>query len=168
MTMLDETIDTAKHAMGSAQGVAGRASGAAKQTVESAKEVVDEGVSGARTTWLDAMKAVTGVLATIRSFQTQDALGWFGLQRRQSPFVSLGVFGAGVAVGTGLGFLFAPASGTETRQQLMRRLGMLSGSASKATTTTPAATAPVDTPKPNDTVPSGIRDAGKSGLHRSS
>lgn len=39
----------------------------------------------------------------------------------------LGAFSAGVAFGTGLGVLIAPASGRETRQTLRRRLDELMG-----------------------------------------
>ncbi len=169
MTMLDETLQNAKHVMGSVEDAAGRATGAAKDSVGAVKELARDGATGARTTWLDGVKAFTGVLGAIRSFQSDDALGWLGLARRRSPFASYGLFGAGLAVGAGLGVLFAPASGNLTRQRLRRRFEM-AGASSK--TTPNLANRDVsdlaDTLSPSDGIVTGLRDAGKSGTHRAS
>jgi hypothetical protein len=148
MTTLNETIDTAKHAVGSAQVAATRS---------------------ARATWLDGVRAVGEVLATIRSFRTENALGWFGLARRRSPLISYGMFGAGVAVGAGVGILFAPRSGVETRRLIMKRFGMDEKVAvAPSPVTSAGASPPAEMPQGNDVLPSVLRDASKPAAHRSS
>ena len=121
MTMLDETLQNAKHVMGSVEDAAGRATGAAKDSVGAVKELARDGATG------------------------------------------------GLAVGAGLGVLFAPASGNLTRQRLRRRFEM-AGASSK--TTPNLANRDVsdlaDTLSPSDGIVTGLRDAGKSGTHRAS
>jgi len=123
--MLNDTIDTAKNVMGSANEGAGRAVGKARHAVDSVREGADHAVSRARTTLWDRVKTVTEVVTLLRGFQTADALGWFGLARRRSPFLSFGIFGAGVALGAGAGVLFAPMSGAETRRLILARFSGL-------------------------------------------
>lgn len=68
-----------------------------------------------------------------------EALASRGYVRRPSGIAQslpiLGAFGAGVAVGTGVGVLIAPASGAETRAKLLERLDELSKKAKEATRT---------------------------------
>lgn len=56
-----------------------------------------------------------------------DLLAHMGLQRRSSAaeyvLPALGVFGAGLLVGAGLGLLFAPKPGNELRQELGESAG---------------------------------------------
>lgn len=55
-----------------------------------------------------------------------EALASYGYSRRMGGLASVlplaGAFGAGVAVGTGIGVLVAPRSGKETREMLGQRL----------------------------------------------
>ena len=67
--------------------------------------------------------SATAVLgAALRNFDRGDALGWFGLSRRRSPFLTMAAFGAGAAVGGGLGLLFAPMPGSELRSWLYHQV----------------------------------------------
>ena len=99
-TMFNDTMDTAK------------------STIESAKDGTQHAVSSARSTLLDGIHAVNGVVSILRGLEFADALGWIGLARRRGPLGSIALFGAGVALGTGIGMLFAPKSGAETRRAL--------------------------------------------------
>lgn len=66
----------------------------------------------------DGIHAAAKLFATLRDLGVDDALGWAGLERRHGPWRSIGVFGAGIAVGAGVGILFAPRSGKDTRKAL--------------------------------------------------
>ena len=59
---------------------------------------------------------------TIQTAKNVMALGWFGLARRRSPLLPLGIFGAGLLVGASAGVLFAPLSGADTRRLIVARL----------------------------------------------
>jgi len=96
--------------------------GAAKNVVESAKEGTEHAVSGARSTLLDGVKTIGGIIAMLKGFQLDDGLGWVGLERRRTPLYSAAIFGMGVAVGTGVGMLFAPKSGAELRRMILDQL----------------------------------------------
>jgi len=50
-----------------------------------------------------------------------------GLERRRRSNVlpALGAFGVGIAVGAGLGVLFAPRSGSRIREDIARKIGTL-------------------------------------------
>jgi len=111
-TLLNETMDAAKCAVGTAKD-------AAKNTMESAKDGTQHAVSSARSGLLDGLQTVSSVVSIIRGFGLSDALGLVGLTRKRGPFESLAIFGAGVAVGTGVGFLFAPAAGNDTRRKIL-------------------------------------------------
>ena len=69
-------------------------------------------------------QTIKGIQAISR-FTTEDLLGYVGLARQRSlggRFLPIaGVFSAGVVVGAGLGILFAPASGEETRKLVLER-----------------------------------------------
>jgi len=91
---------------------------AAKNTMETAKDGTQHAVSSARSSLLDSLHTVSSVVSIIRGFGLSDALGLVGLTRKRGPFESIALFGAGVAVGTGVGFLFAPAAGNETRRKI--------------------------------------------------
>lgn len=105
-TTLNDTIDTTK------------------QMIGSAKDGTEHAVASARSTLFDGIRTAASVYATLRGFGFGDALGWVGLARRRSPLAVLGTFGAGVAVGAGVGMLFAPMSGAETRRAIF---GLLKG-----------------------------------------
>ncbi|MCB9479172.1 MAG: YtxH domain-containing protein [Deltaproteobacteria bacterium] len=59
---------------------------------------------------------------SIREIDRDDVLRSLGLQTRNTPqdymLPALGVFGAGMLVGVGLGLFFAPSSGRELRRQV--------------------------------------------------
>lgn len=126
-TTMSDTIDTAKHLT--------------SEGAERAAEAAKHAASSARSTWLDVLRAMTGIAADLRHLHADDALGWLGLERRRGPLASLGVFGVGMAVGAGVGVLFAPASGVETRRRLMAALGLKPEAESAPAPTTKAATA---------------------------
>jgi hypothetical protein len=68
-----------------------------------------------------AVNTVSGVVTTLRALDRDDGLAWLGLARRR-PLRSALTFSAGLAVGTGLGFLFAPMAGADMRSALWGRL----------------------------------------------
>lgn len=128
-SMLNDTIEVAKNVLSAANEEAGHAVGTAKHALGSAKDGAEHVAASARTTWLDGVKAVTGMMAVMRGFQAEDALGWVGLTRRRSPLATIGLFGAGALVGVGVAMLFAPLSGAETRRRIMKGLEGLKGDA---------------------------------------
>jgi gas vesicle protein len=114
-SMLNDTIHTVKNALDSAREGGEHAIGAARQGTERA-------VSTTRSSLLDAVHAVTGLVAMLRRLDGDDALGWVGLARRRSPLASMMAFGAGIVVGTGVGVMLAPSSGAELRRTILKRL----------------------------------------------
>lgn len=68
---------------------------------------------------IDGIHAATKLFTTLRELGVNDALGWAGLEKRHSPLRSMGLFGVGVAIGAGVGILFAPKSGKETRDAIL-------------------------------------------------
>lgn len=128
-SMLNDTIEAAKNVLSAANEEAGHAVGTAKHALGSAKDGAEHAAASARSSWLDGVKAVTGMVAVMRGFQAEDALGWVGLTRRRSPFAAIGLFGAGALVGAGVAMLFAPVSGAETRRRIMKGLEGLKGEA---------------------------------------
>jgi gas vesicle protein len=95
---------------------------AAKDLMESAKSETQHAASSARSTLLDGIHAVSGVVSVLRALGVSDALGWFGLQRRRGPIIPLAAFGAGMIVGAGVGVLIAPRSGAKTRRAILDAL----------------------------------------------
>lgn len=89
-----------------------------KDIVSSAKEGTEHAVASTRSVVLDGIRMVGGVVSILRGIGVGDALGWFGLARRRSGLSTLASFGAGMVVGTGVGMLFAPKSGADTRQAI--------------------------------------------------
>lgn len=119
-SMLDETMATAKNIMGSARDGSLHAVDAAKTAVESAKDTTGHAVTTARSSLLDGVHAVSGIVSMLRGLDSNDALGWVGLARRRSPFFSMAIFSAGFAVGAGAGVLFAPTSGKQLRGSILK------------------------------------------------
>lgn len=68
------------------------------------------------------MAFTTNVIGRLRDFATDELLWRIGLQQRPSTFErvlpSAGIFAGGVLVGIGIGLLFAPRSGAETRASI--------------------------------------------------
>jgi hypothetical protein len=114
-SILDDTMSAAKIAMGAARENAGHA-------METAKEGAGHAVASTRSTVLDTIHTMTGLIATLRSLDSDAALGWIGLARRRSPLTTFAVFSAGMAVGTGVGMVLAPMSGKELRGMILDRV----------------------------------------------
>ena len=128
-TTLNDTLSAAKQILASANTEATHAVDSAKHAMGSAKDGADQAVTSAKTTWLDGIKAVTGMVSMIRSLQADDALGWVGLSRRRSPIAAFGIFSAGLVVGAGAALLFAPMSGEETRRRILGGFSGIKGDA---------------------------------------
>ena len=107
------------------------AMGTAKDVVESTKGTAEHAVSSAKSSLFEATKFAIGIASALRGLDLDDALGWVGLARRRTPIGTAAVFGAGVAVGAGLGVLFAPMSGDSLRSAIKRQLDELKRGASE-------------------------------------
>ena len=70
---------------------------------------------------LEGIREAASIVATLRRFDFNDGLAWFGLGRRRGPLFPIAAFGTGVLVGTGIGCLIAPVSGAEARRALRER-----------------------------------------------
>jgi len=72
------------------------------------------------------MKSLHRLVEGLSDLDQDDLLEKVGLERRRGPtdylLPALGLLGAGLAVGCGLGMLLAPKSGRELRAELGRRL----------------------------------------------
>jgi hypothetical protein len=121
-SILDDTMNVAKNAMDAARENAGHAMG-------TAKEGAGHAVASTRSAFLDAIHAVTGLVAMLRSLDGDDALGWIGLARRRGPLSTFAVFGAGMAVGTGVGMMLAPMSGKQLRGMILDQVRGAKGQA---------------------------------------
>ena len=121
-TTLNDTMDTARNVLDSARESGGHALGTARHAMGSARDGTEHAVTSARSTLLDGVKTMTGIVAMLRDLGVSDALGWVGLSRRRSPLLSVAMFGAGVAVGAGAGLMFAPTSGADLRRAILGRL----------------------------------------------
>jgi gas vesicle protein len=74
----------------------------------------------------------------MRDIDSNDMLGYVGLQRKRSAFTSyvlpgIGFFAAGLAAGAGLGLLLAPSSGRELRGQLGYKFNQVKDKVSNTT-----------------------------------
>lgn len=105
------------------------AMGTAKEVLGSAKGGAEHAATSARTTFFDVAKFAVGVASTLRGFGIDDALGFIGLARKRSLLGAAGIFGAGVAVGAGIGLFFAPTSGRTLRHSILRGLDELKADA---------------------------------------
>ena len=103
----------------------------AKATMEHAKDETQHAVSTARGVLFDGIRTLASVVSMVRSFELDDVLGWVNLSRRRNLSGSLALFGAGVIVGTSVGFLFAPVSGAEARRTILDKLKGLEGDAKR-------------------------------------
>ena len=72
----------------------------------------------------------------LKNLDKNDILGALGLQAKSSPIdtvlPALGVFGAGLLIGTALGMLVAPKTGRALRKQIGRRANDVYDRASEA------------------------------------
>jgi hypothetical protein len=71
----------------------------------------------------------------LRNLNKEEILARLGLQTKSDPLAwllpALGLFGAGILVGTGLGMMMAPKPGRELRADLANRLENVLGSDTK-------------------------------------
>jgi gas vesicle protein len=125
-SILNDTMNAARFTMGTARENAGITMGLAKEGAEHA-------VASTRSAVLDGLRTVTGFIAMLRKIDGDDALGWIGLARRRSPLYSVAVFGAGMAVGAGVGMMLAPMSGQELRARILDQLRGAKGDATEPT-----------------------------------
>lgn len=96
------------------QDTAKTASEAASGAAKVAGKKVQSGYGSALDLVMTGVKLIPTVTA---------ALGFFGLQKKQSNTLGQGLsFGAGLMLGAGAGMLFAPKSGSELRQGILRYL----------------------------------------------
>ena len=70
-TTLNDTIKVAKNVLAAANEEAGHAVGSAKHAFDSAKVGAEHAASSARATWLDGVKAATGLVAVMHGFQAE-------------------------------------------------------------------------------------------------
>lgn len=126
---LNDTIKAAKSVLAAANEEAEHAVGTAKHAFGTAKVGAEHAASAVQETWVDGVKAVTGLVSALRHFQAEDALNLVGLTRRRSPLATVGLFGAGALVGVGVAMLFAPRSGAETRRRILKAFEVLQGEA---------------------------------------
>lgn len=128
-TRMNDTMAAARNIWGSAVETSASAVDAAKSAAETARDGTEHAVASARSSVLDGVHVVTGVASMLSKLTANDALGWVGLARRRSPLLSFAIFGAGLAVGVGAGFLLAPTSGAKLRSSLFKGLQGLLGEA---------------------------------------
>jgi len=102
-------------------------------TAEKISETAPKAPAAAKTFTLDMAHKVLDVVGIIRRLGMDDVLGTVGLarKRRGAPFAAMGSFGAGLAVGAGIGVLFAPKSGADTRRAIKAGITSMLGSAKK-------------------------------------
>ena len=125
-SMLNGTMSAAKNVMDAAREGAEHAFDSAREgaghAFDSARHGTEHAVHGTRSTALEVIHTLGGLLATLRGLDRDDALGWVGLSRRRGPLPSIALFGAGMMMGAGIGVLFAPMSGAEMRNAILGRL----------------------------------------------
>jgi hypothetical protein len=68
-----------------------------------------------------AVTAISGVVTVLRTLDRDHGLAWLGLARRR-PLQSAAIFGAGLAVGAGVGVLLTPMAGGDMRRTLLALL----------------------------------------------
>lgn len=125
---LNDVASAANDGMANMEERAAREIGRAKHGIDAAKDAASGAARSASDTLSLLMKGIAATVSVVSLVRQADrGLGLLGLSRRRSPLLSLGVFGAGVAVGTGVGLLFAPASGADTRRAVAARFQALLG-----------------------------------------
>ncbi len=127
--------------------------------VETVREGTRHTLASTLATLVKGVNAVSGVVALLHRLDRDDGLAWFGLARKR-PLRSGAMFGAGVALGAGLGLLFAPLSGVEMRTALLGRLGSLGDAPAKATNG-----APVENHAPENHAPREGADGAQTANH---
>ncbi len=89
-----------------------------------ATETTEKGQALAKEGFRELSSRVARVLDKVDGLGIDTFLRFAGLTRRSSSLMgAAGTFGAGLAVGAGLGILLAPSSGVITRRRISRYLG---------------------------------------------
>lgn len=123
--ILNETMNAAKSTMDSARETAGH-------VMDSAKEGTEKAVATTTSAFFEGVRAVNNLISTIRSLDTNDALGFIGLERRRSGFSTVAIFGAGIAVGAGVGMILAPMAGSDLRKMILSQFTKATNDATTA------------------------------------
>jgi hypothetical protein len=81
---------------------------------------------------IGAAVAGTKIVRAVSDLEMDDVLAPIGLSRRRSHIVQdIALLGAGMVVGGAVALIFAPMSGTETRQRLARKADELGDAAAE-------------------------------------
>jgi gas vesicle protein len=120
-TLLKDAQSAASEGLEYASETAEDAWGGAKRGAASAKGAAERSASSLLGTALQGFSAAAGLVATLRRFDMDHGLSWFGLARRRSPLVTVAFFGTGILIGAGIGCLIAPVSGAEARRAIRER-----------------------------------------------
>ena len=115
---LNDAKNAATHGVEAAAEAAEHAFDTAKKGVGSAKTAAEHSAASVLATMLKGLSAAASIATMVRHLDLDDGLSWFGLARRRNPLSTLAIFGAGIVVGTGVGFLFAPVSGAQARRAI--------------------------------------------------
>jgi gas vesicle protein len=94
----------------------------ATKTFHAATNVASHAAKGAQGGLLGAFKSAVEVVSILRGLGADEVLKKVGFMRARTPLASLGLFATGVAIGAGLGLLFAPRTGEQTRRYVSDRL----------------------------------------------
>lgn len=101
---------------------AGTLGDSVKNAAGAVQDVTYRATTSARSKILDGLYTASKIITILRSLDVDDALGWVGLSRRRSIFGTVATFGAGCAVGVGVGLMMAPMSGKALRNLMYRKL----------------------------------------------
>jgi gas vesicle protein len=115
---LNDAKNAATHGVEAAAEAAEHAFDTARKGVGTAKHAAEHSAASVLATMLKGLSAAATITTMLRRLDLDDGLSWFGLARRRSSLSTFAIFGAGVVVGTGVGFLFAPVSGAEARRAI--------------------------------------------------
>jgi hypothetical protein len=94
---------------------------AAMHGVQSVREGTEQTLAATFSTVVKGVNALSSIAGMLRSLDGSAGLAWLGLARRR-PLQATAIFSAGIALGAGLGFLFAPVPGSELRRALLARV----------------------------------------------
>ncbi len=120
---IEHVVKDARHAIHSvtegAEELAESANQSVKGGLDSARQGAEHLATKARTSWIDGVKAVTGLITSVGSIPSSQQLSVFGLRRRRS-IVDVAAVGGAFAIGFGTGILLAPMSGVDLRRRISK------------------------------------------------
>jgi gas vesicle protein len=121
-SLLKDAQGAASNGLEFASEVADDALSSAKKGADAVRDTAERSASSLLGTALKGLSAAAAVATTLRQFDMDRGLSWFGLARRRSnAFGTFAVFGTGLLIGTGIGCLIAPVSGAEARRAIRAR-----------------------------------------------